>query len=153
MSKVHSALFVFGLVTAVPVAGYPCRDFDVISHSEGGALIAGAEEAFEAGQYQKVLELLDNGIEMADWRHGNRRMELVAIANIRTGRAKAGIMSLRYLLRQKKDDPYLLTRLAEGLALTEQGKKEAIAILEKLEKQDLVADKDGKQILVALRSS
>jgi hypothetical protein len=153
MSKVLDALFVFGLVTAIPAAGYPCRDYDFISRSEGAALIAEAEKAFEAGEYGTVLDLLDNGIEMSDWRHGNKRMELVAIANVRTGKVQAGVKSLRYLLRQKKDDPYLLTRLAEGLALTESGKTEAIAILEKLEKQDLVADGDGKKVLVALRRS
>src|SRR5262245_38473534 len=115
MSKALNALFAFGLVTAIPAAGYPCRDFDFITRSQGSALIAEAEKMFEAGKYQEVIDILDNGTEMMDWRHGNRRMELVAISNIRTGRPHAGIMSLRYLLKQKKDDPYLLTRLAEGL--------------------------------------
>src|SRR5688572_1366413 len=120
MSKALDALFVFGLITLIPAAGYPCRDFELITQSEGAALIVEAEKAFEAGRYARVIELLDNGTEMSDWRHGNRRMELVAIANIRNGRPQAGIMSLRYLLKQKKEDPYLLTRLAEGLALTDR---------------------------------
>jgi hypothetical protein len=153
MSKAHGALLVFGLVTAIPAVGYPCRDFEFMTESEEAVLIVEAEKAFEAGQYAKVIEMLDNGIELRDWRRGNRRMELVAVSNIRTGRPHAGIKSLRYLLKQKKNDPYLLTRLAEGLAQTKIGKAEAMAILEKLEKADLLADTQGHDLLVRLRAS
>lgn len=153
MSKLVQVLFVFGLVSAIPAVGYPCRDYDFITRSEGADLIARAEKAFDAGRYQEVLDLLLESGEMSDWRHANRRMELVAIANIRTGRPQAGVMSLRYLLKQNKNDPYLLTRLAEGLALTKAGKAEAIAILEKLEKADLLADAEGHRLLVQLRAS
>lgn len=151
MSKTLSGLLAVGIITAIPAAGYPCRDFEFLTRSEGARLVAEAEQALEAGRYEEVLDLLDNGIDMADWRHGNKRMELVAVANIRTGRVRAGVMSLRYLLKRKKDDPYLMTRLAEGLAGTKRGKPEAIAILESLEKADLVVDAEGYATLARLR--
>lgn len=151
MSKTLSGLLAVGIITAVPAAGYPCRDFEFLNHSQGARLVAEAEAAMEAGRYREVLDLLDNGVELADWRHGNKRMELVAIANIRSGRPRAGVLSLRYLLKRKRDDPYLLTRLAEGLARTKHGKVEAVAILESLEKSDLITDAEGYAVLAELR--
>jgi hypothetical protein len=145
-----STVFALGVVLAVPSTGYTCRDYDFIDYSEGAQLISQAEKAFQAGDYQEVLDLLDGWTEMADWRHGNRRMELVAISNVRTGRVNAGVMSLRYLLRKKKNDPYLSTRLAEALALTKSGKREAAEILARLERDDLIADAKGFAVLASL---
>jgi predicted Zn-dependent protease len=139
--------------TLVPSVALCCIDVYYMGRDEGAKLIAKAESAFEQGKYDKVIDLLaDDSLLLRDHRQGDRRMELVAIANIRTARPAAGVMSLRFLLKKSPDDPYLLTRLAEGLSKSKRGAEEASMILERLSKDDLVPDAKGYLVLAELRA-
>jgi hypothetical protein len=148
---ITSALAIAGTLAASPAEA--CFDYESLSPTESGELIAAAEKALNAGDARGALDLLEYSPAMDSWRHGNKRMEIVAIANIRSGRAERGVLSLRYLLRKQKDDPFLLARLAEGLALTKNGRAEALAILDRLDRDDLMPDANAQTVLASLLPS
>lgn len=146
-----AALLLTAITTtlAAPTA-WACMDFEALSPTESSQLLAAAEKQLEDGQPQAVIDLLAYTPEMSSWRHGNKRMELVAIASIRVGKVDRGVRALRALLRKAPDDPFLLARLAEGLGRSKNGKAEALAILERLDREDLMPDAKGYAVLAQL---
>jgi hypothetical protein len=147
------AVFAFSAAVLTPAIARPCIDIRT-STRYNDRLLAEAEKHLAEGRYSLVLRSLGEGrFSPRNVRQGERRMELVAIANIRGGDVRAGVKSLRYLLRKFKDDPYLLTRLAEGASKIEDARAEALGILENLEKADLIPDPQGYAILAELLSA
>lgn len=131
-------------------AAWACMDFEALSPNESTLLLSAAEKELKAGHPQKVVELLAYSPDLATWQQNNKRMELVAIAQIRLGKVHLGNRALKALLKKSPDDPYLLARLAEGLVRTRSGKAEALAILERLDREDLMPDAEGYAVLAAL---
>jgi predicted Zn-dependent protease len=152
MRRALCVSLLLGSVTAIPTAAYPCGNSVYIRTDEATQLVAEAAKAIEKKQYRRVLELLgDPDTHFTSSKLADRRMELVAIANVRLGSVETGLMSLRWLAKRKPSDVGIQARLAEALSKTRAHKKEALAILEKLEKADLMPDAEAWAVLAALR--
>lgn len=148
--SIAAALLSAITITWATPSAWACMDFEALSPTESSQLLAAAEKHLLDGEPQAVIDLLAYTPEMSSWRHGNKRMELVAIASIRVGKVDRGVRALRALLKKTPDDPYLLARLAEGLGQSKHGKAEALAILERLDREDLMPDARGYFVLAQL---
>lgn len=147
------------LVTALaassfaPAAAFPCGNSVFLETDDATRLVAKMERAFKRGDYKKVRRMAEEGEMDVENQHlADKMSKMVAIAQIRTGAAHEGVPVLRRLLG-KRSDPYLKTRLAEGLALSAKTQAEALEILAELEKADLVSDAEGYRTLAELRAA
>jgi hypothetical protein len=145
------------LLLAVPNIAFPCGNGVYLRTDEATQLVAKAEKALEKKQNRRVLKLLaDPDLEFESAPLGERRMELVAVANVRVGNVAAGLASLRWL-SERKSSPVIKARLAEALsrdkAQAQTSKAEALQILETLEKDDLMPDADAWSTLATLRKN
>lgn len=143
------------LMLAAPNIAYPCGNGVYLRTNEATQLVAKAERALEKNQNRRVLQLLaDEEIEFDSMALNEKRMALVGIANVRVGKVAAGLASLRWLA-ERKPSPVIEAWLAEGLAKDRtnpaDSRAEALKILEKLEKDDLLPDAKAAAVLASLR--
>lgn len=131
-----------------------------LSRNRAVSLIRNAEVALAAGKAERTLSLLRRALDGADDfdiedPKLKAKLERVrAVAAIRAGDASEvenAIREFRVGLTGAPENPWLKTRLAEGLSRTKEGRKEAKEILEKLAQQDLIADAEGFATLARLR--
>lgn len=115
------------------------------------ALMVKAERAFEKGQYLRVVELLDDGRVIRSRKTHLRRMELVALSNLRLGRVRAARLSLAYLAKENAKDVRIQARYAEALARTPGRRAEARQILERLAAENQLGGDRDRRLLASLR--
>ncbi|HJZ84764.1 MAG TPA: hypothetical protein VKN99_06305 [Polyangia bacterium] len=148
------------LVIFCPSAARPCSNVIYLDTDKAAQLVARAEKAVDQGQYQRALRILPGApyrIEDAGLR---RRGALTrAVAELRLGAVDDALDTFVALHRHKRDDPFLRTRIAEGLARlpsdTARGRKildaKAREIFDDLEQRDLIVDAEGWAGLAQLR--
>ncbi len=134
-----------------PSLAYPCGNSYYRHRDSENELLAEAEADAKAGRYEKARKRLQyerfhDGLE-------RKRREILALADIRSGFPTRGSKAFRMLLKQKPGDAFLQTRLAEGLSRTPYNRDEAKEILERLAREDSIADAEGYWTLAALRHS
>jgi predicted Zn-dependent protease len=156
MMKWLSASFLSLLfLSQSPEPARACMNEVQISTSEARKLLLKAEKALAAGQNEQVADMLEKFV-VKDEALMRRRDRVFAVAVIRTGGLGVGILLLKELLKAKPDDPYLKTRLAEGLSYykdDENEQKRARALLEELDRADLIPDAEGDLVLARLRAA
>jgi len=117
--------------------------------SEGDYAYAWKMATNATGQMGKKVEGKDAPAELAALRA--RSLRVGSIAAVRTKGAIAGkkdtdqlaswaVGQLRVLAARETGNPYLVARLAEGLAMKAEGEAEALEILKKLAADDMMPD-------------
>jgi hypothetical protein len=139
-------------VNFVPRPAFPCLNGVYINTDEGAQLVAKAQRALDKKQYRRVLSLLgDPEMHFESAPLAERRMELVAIAHVRSGKISAGLASLSWLAQRKPKAPVVQAWYAEAL-FAAGDRAQALAILEKLERADLLPDEASRAVLAGLRA-
>lgn len=139
-------------------------------------LLVKAEEALSEGNYKQAWRLAtkatgaigaevegkDKPNDLASLRA--RSLRVTSIAAVRTNGEVAGkrraaqtaswaVEQLRVLVLREGGNPYLQARLAEGLAASEAGRAEALAILSKLADGDLMPDAQAWLLYAELQTN
>ena len=130
-----------------------CLNGMIMEQDEAVKNVKLAEKALLEGDNAAAYRLLEADHYMVSSKPlMNRIRALKAVANLRRGKKKNVARVFRALLKKDKDNPYLLTRLAEALH-KRRGKDavEAWQIIDDLEKRDLIPDAHGYAVLARLR--
>ena len=158
MTLLRAALpFIFFLFLAqsLPIAT-ACENEVLISTTEARKLLVRAEKSLAQGKYASVVEMTSD-IEVKDEALARRLSRVRAVGYLHTNYISMALELLEALLNQTPDDPYLKTRVAEGLSMLRKNKQEnakrALAMLEELDKADLIPDAEGDLVLARLRAA
>lgn len=155
MHRLASLGLLVGLIAAPSIAR-PCGNAVYLETKEAHRLIAKAQKHLDAGRYRRALRTLHDGEIHVDDRNLDRRASLVlAVARMRLGYTTNAAWSLDHLDRAHPNDPEIETRLGEVLARLNKASATAKAskILERLAKDDLMADEFGYLALARLRQA
>lgn len=132
-----------------------CENEVLISTDQARQLLLKAEKALAQGKYASVVEMTSD-IEVKDEALARRLRRIKAVGFLHTNYISIALEMFESLLKQTPDDPYLKTRKAEGLSLLRKNKqdnaKRALAMLEELDKADLIPDAEGDLVLARLRA-
>ena len=135
-------------------SAHACLNGTIMEEDEVVKNVLLAERALEKGEARKALRLLDADHYMTSSRPLLAKIETIkAVAQLRTGKAKRAERVFRNMLKKDRDNPFLMTRLAESLH-TRKGEEavEAWRILDDLEERDLIPDAHGFAVLASLRA-
>lgn len=149
-------------VTLLPQTALACGNSYRYELDPKTNMLVRAEESLQEGQLDKAFKLaadatgaIGKSVEGRDRPAGltserARALRVAAIATIKA-RGKIGkqdatallgwaVDQVRVLVVREKNNPYLLARLAEGLATQPNGSDEALSILSKLAEDDMMPD-------------
>lgn len=138
-----------------PVASaHACLNGTIMEEDEMVKNVRLAERALERGQARKALRLLEAEHYMTSSKALLAKVKTVkAVAQLRTGKAKRAERVFRNMLKKDRDNPFLMTRLAESLHERKgEDAVEAWRILDDLEERDLIPDARGFAVLATLRA-
>lgn len=162
-SRMSLGLMFAGLTS---VAGSPpagaCLNAVEMSRKQANRLAMAAEKELAAGNPRQARNLLMTVLgskepyDLPTPALEHKLVQLYAIACMRVGNQAAVKHSVEVFREQSKDapkDPALKVRLAEALSHQAPASKEALSILEPLEKKDLIVDAEGYATLARLRKA
>jgi predicted Zn-dependent protease len=157
-------LLALGLCGLLEVASTPpaaaCLNAVEMSRKQASQIISSAEKSLADGNATDALHRLSRFF--GDKARGHvtsaslqqKLEQLYAIACFRAGNQKAIEQAIKVLREQSKNDPkspLLKVRLAEALSHSASDSKEALSLLETLDKADLIVDAEGYAALARLR--
>lgn len=149
-------------VLTAPPSASACLNAVELSRKRANRVASEAEKALAAGDPQRARNLLiavfgsREPLEFPSPAVQRKLTQLYAIACMRVGNAKSVAHAVDVLREQSKSEPknpLLKVRLAEALLHQAPASKEALVILEPLEKQDLIVDAEGYATLARLRKA
>lgn len=156
MKLLHASLLSVLFLAYDPQPADACYNEVLISSDEARQRIQKAEKALAEGKNSRAVSELDDVI-VKDEALSRRLQRLLAVAKMRNNEITIGLETLKDQLKSAPDDPYLKTRIAEGLSLLRKNKeanhKRALAMLEELERADLIPDAEGDLVLARLRAA
>lgn len=156
MKLLHASLLSVLFLTHNPEPATACMNEVLISSDEARQRLQKAEKALAEGKNTRAVSLLDD-ITVKDPELSRRMQRLFAVARMRNNEISLGLSTLEEQLKASPDDPYLQTRVAEGLSMLRKNKeanrKRALAMLEALERADLIPDAEGDLVLARLRAA
>ncbi len=147
-------LGVLGLLAAVtltPAVAYPCGNSMRFRLHRAVQQVAQAERLLDEGKPEEALTRAEQARALPLDAQLSRRVQLVeAVARVRTGRLALAMPVLRARLQAEPTSPVLRARMAEAL-MRAQKSAAALAMLEDLERRDLMPDAHAFATLAALR--
>lgn len=155
MKVLRAALLSLLFLSQLPHPAAACENEVQISTSKARQLLLKAEKALAEGKNAEVVDMLSE-VAVKDEALFRRLRRVEAVALMRTSALGLGLAILTDLLKTTPDDPYLKTRLAEGLSYQAniQGEHQrALTILEALDRADLIPDAEGDLVLARLRAA
>lgn len=139
---------VLGLMSA-------CLNGVLIETDAATQLVAKASRALEEKKYAAVIEMLvpPDSHWMAAPRLLDVRAELIAIAQVRSGKVGVGLRVLTRLAKKRSQVTLTQARYAEAMFATGDRWRrwDARKILERLEREDLMPDAESWAVLAAIR--
>ncbi|MBT8491590.1 MAG: hypothetical protein KJO07_00910 [Deltaproteobacteria bacterium] len=143
---------VIGLCTGAVRPAEACLNGVIMERDQAVKRIARAQRAVKRGKYRRALRLLEADHYMVETRLLGKIGYIKAVSRLRLGKTRSAERYFRRRLKADKDNPLLLTRLAEALAKRRGDDPiEAWKILDGLEKKDLIPDAHGYAALALLR--
>lgn len=156
MKLLHASVLSVLFLTHNPAPTAACENEVLLSTSEARKRLQKAEKALADGKNARAVSILED-VTVDDAQLSRRLKRVFAVARMRNNEISLGLAMLEELLKDAPDDPYLKTRVAEGLALVRKNKvanqKRALGMLDALERADLIPDAEGDLVLARLRAA